>query len=307
MDRSPSPLLNLIARFSPGPTWLPRMLALVLAGVVVSPIAAQQRPSANSKAEIAPVQERILPHGDSESDHDSQSLDTQLHQLVDEVTTPDQLPSTLKALITLAVLSLAPAILLMTTCYVRVVVVLSLLRQAFGAQNLPPNQVVTALALFVTLLVMAPVWNDVKTQGVDPYVNKEISWEQAWEQGTLPVKRFMSRQISSAENQDDIMLFYQYLPQEEQIEPETYRDVPLKVLLPAFIISELKIAFLIGFQVFLPFLVIDLLVSSVTISMGMYMLPPMMISLPLKVVMFVIVDGWHLVIGLLLESFAPYT
>ncbi len=230
-----------------------------------------------------------------------------LKKLVGDVTSPEQLPSTLKAVLMLGVLSLAPAILLMTTCYVRVVVVLSLLRQAFGGQNLPPNQVITALALFVTLLVMAPVWNDVKKDAIDPYVNKEIAWSEAWEAGTRPLRRFMSRQIAMAENTNDIWLFYKYLPEDEQQEsPETFNDVPIQVLLPAFVISELKIAFLMGFQIFLPFLVIDLVVSSVTISMGMFMLPPTMVSLPLKLILFVVVDGWHLVIGMLLESFAPY-
>ena len=229
-----------------------------------------------------------------------------IQKMVGDVTAPDQLPSTLKALLMLGVLSLAPAILLMTTCYVRVVVVLSLLRQAFGGQNLPPNQVITALALFITLLVMAPVWNDVKKDAIDPYVDKEIAWDEAWDAGTRPLRRFMSRQISMAENTDNIWLFYKYLPEDQQKTPETFEDIPIQVLLPAFVISELKIAFLMGFQIFLPFLVIDLIVSSVTISMGMFMLPPTMVSLPLKLILFVVVDGWHLVIGMLLESFAPY-
>ena len=261
-----------------------------------------------ANSEISFAQDSPGRSSSSSSPEVGKGLDGEMSKLVEEVTSPEQLPSTIKALLTLGVLSLAPAILLMTTCYVRVVVVLSLLRQAFGAQNLPPTQVVTALALFITLLVMAPVWNDVKTNAIDPYVNEELTWDDAWEKGSLPVKRFMSRQIEVANNNDDILMFYQYLPESErQQEPETFRDVPMKVMLPAFIVSELKIAFLIGFQIFLPFLVIDLIVSSVTISMGMYMLPPTMVSLPLKIILFVIVDGWNLVIGMLLQSFAPYT
>ena len=220
---------------------------------------------------------------------------------------PEQFSSLLKAGLTLGVLSLAPAILLMTTCYIRVVVVLSLLRQAIGGQNLPPTQVITALAIFVTMLVMTPVWQDIKQDAIDPYTAEEIEWEVAWDKGTQPLMRFMSRQIEMAGNGQDVMLFYEYLPESQQVEtPQTYRDVPLQALLPAFIISELKVAFLIGFQVFLPFVVVDLFVSSVNISMGMYMLPPALISLPLKLILFVTVDGWHLIVGMLLQSFAPY-
>lgn len=255
---------------------------------------------------VQPAQHTNLEKNDDKAKESRQSAS--ITKLVEGVTQPEQFPSTIKAILMLGVLSLAPAILLMTTCYVRVVVVLSLLRQALGGQNLPPNQVVTALALFVTLLVMAPVWNDIKNEAIDPYTNKEITWETAWEAGTRPVKSFMSRQIEMAENEEDIWVFFQYLPAEEREQkPATYDDIPLRVLLPAFVISELKIAFLIGFQIFLPFLVIDLVVSSVTISMGMFMLPPTMVSLPLKLILFVLVDGWNLVIGMLLQSFAPYS
>jgi flagellar biosynthetic protein FliP len=211
----------------------------------------------------------------------------------------------------LTVLTLAPSILLMTTCFVRIIVVLGLLRQAIGAQQLPPSQVITALSIFMTVLVMAPVWQEVKDQAILPYINQEgtpIGLEEVIDRGIQPLKRFMSRQISLAENVDDIWLFFRYLPPEEQEQiPQTWNDVPFKVLLPAFMISELKIAFLIGFQIYLPFLVIDLVISSLTISMGMMMLPPVIISLPFKLILFVLVDGWHLVVGMLMESFAPYS
>jgi flagellar biosynthetic protein FliP len=206
----------------------------------------------------------------------------------------------------LTVLSLAPAILLMTTSFVRIVVVLGLLRQALGTQQLPPSQVITALALFMTLVVMMPTWNEVYSASIRPYSTGEITDpEEAWNAGVVPLKEFMARQIDLAGNSDDVWLFYDYLPESQRRgqPPETYDQVPLQALLPAFMLSELKVAFLIGFQIYLPFLILDLVVSSVTISMGMMMLPPVMISLPLKLLLFVLVDGWTLVVRMLLESF----
>jgi flagellar biosynthetic protein FliP len=220
-------------------------------------------------------------------------------------TSPQKLSSTLQVMLLLTVLSLAPAILLMTTSFVRIVVVLGLLRQALGTQQLPPSQVITALALFMTLLVMAPTWTEVYDESIRPYSQGQLSPEDAWNAGAVPLKRFMSRQIELAGNSDDVWLFYDYLPasQKSLVPPETYDQVPLQALLPAFMLSELKTAFLIGFQIYLPFLILDLVVSSVTISMGMMMLPPVMISLPLKLLLFVLVDGWNLIVGMLLESF----
>jgi flagellar biosynthetic protein FliP len=223
-------------------------------------------------------------------------------------TSPEGLRSTLQAAMLLTVLSLAPAILLMTTSFVRIAVVLGLLRQALGTQQLPPNQVLTSIAMFMTLLLMTPVWKDVYDNAIQPYTDPavQMSPQEAWEAGVKPIRRFMSRQIDAAGNSDDVWLFYQYLPANTAA-PQTYDDVPLQVLLPAYMLSELKTAFLIGFQIYLPFLILDMVVASVTISMGMLMLPPVMISLPLKLMLFVLVDGWHLVVGMLLESFAPYT
>jgi flagellar biosynthetic protein FliP len=221
-------------------------------------------------------------------------------------TSPERLSSTLQVMLLLTVLSLAPAILLMTTSFVRIVVVLGLLRQAIGTQQLPPSQVMTTLAMFMTLLIMGPTWTEVYNHSIRPYSRGEITDpETAWNAGVVPLKRFMSRQIDLADNSDDVWLFYEYLPENQRSAkpPETYEDVPLVVLLPAFMLSELKVAFLIGFQIYLPFLILDLVVSSVTISMGMMMLPPVMISLPLKLLLFVLVDGWTLVVGMLLESF----
>jgi flagellar biosynthetic protein FliP len=223
---------------------------------------------------------------------------------------PDNLGSTLQVLLMMTVVSLAPAILLMTTSFVRIAVVLGLLRQALGIQHMPSNQVITSIAMFMTLLIMSPVWKDVYDDAVGPYTDPEVemSLEVAWQAGVKPIRTFMSRQIEIAGNSDDVWLFYQYLPHEESsTPPQTYDDVPLQALLPAFMLSELKTAFLIGFQVFLPFLIVDLVVSSITVSMGMLMLPPTAISLPLKLMLFVLVDGWTLIVGMLMESFAVYT
>jgi len=220
-------------------------------------------------------------------------------------TSPEGLSSTLQVMLLLTVLSLAPAIVLMTTCFVRIVVVLGLLRQALGTQNLPPSQVITALALFMTLFIMAPVWKQVYQGAVVPYTNHQISLQQAWDAGTRPIHRFMSLQIERCDNSDDVWLFLNYTPGRPA--PASYDDVPLEVLVPAFMLSELKTAFIIGFQIYLPFLILDMVVSSVMVSMGMLMLPPVMISLPLKLLLFVLLDGWHLVVGMLMESFQPFT
>lgn len=231
----------------------------------------------------------------------------------EDLASPESLPSSIKLAITLGVLSLAPAIVLMTTCYVRIIVVLTLLRQAFGVQQMPPTQVLTALSMFVTLLVMAPVWQQVKTDAIDPYTRADdpIPWQEAWDKGTAPVKSFMLKQIRLAQNENSIAVIYQNMPQQSandsQPLPQTLEEVPINIVLPAFLISELKVAFLLGFQIYLPFLILDLVVSSVTVSMGMVMLPPTMVSFPLKLILFVMVDGWNLVLGMLMQSFGPFT
>ncbi|MDX1964590.1 MAG: flagellar type III secretion system pore protein FliP [Pirellulales bacterium] len=217
-------------------------------------------------------------------------------------TSPEGLSSALQVMLLLTVLSLAPAVLLMTTCFVRIIVVLGLLRQALGTQQLPPGQVLTSISLFLTLLVMTPVWKEAYDQGIAPYTNKQIGLEEAWTRGSAPLRRFMSAQIEQAGNRDTIWLLYKYQGEQLQIEPQTYDDVPLQILLPAYMLSELKVAFLIGFQIYLPFLVLDIVIATVTISMGMMMLPPVLISLPFKLLLFVLVDGWHLVVEMLLNS-----
>ena len=230
-------------------------------------------------------------------------------------TSPKGLASTLQVMLLLTIVSLAPAILLMTTGFVRIIVVLGLLRQALGTQQLPPSQVVTSIALFMTLLLMAPVWTQTYQQGLRPYTNNEIGLNDAFQRGVDPMRRFMAHQIQRTGNDDDVYLFLQYLPEEVDLatgkapnyvyyDPqEGEKEVPLVALLPAFMLSELKTAFLIGFQVYLPFVILDIVVASVTISMGMLMLPPVLISLPFKLLLFVLVDGWRLVVEMLLESF----
>jgi len=215
------------------------------------------------------------------------------------------LSSTLQIMILLTVLSLAPAILLMTTCFVRIVVVLGLLRQAIGTQQLPPSQVITTLSLFISLLIMAPVWQRVYNDAVVPYTESQITGDEAWQRGVQPIRRFMSMQIERAGNAADVWLFLEYMP--DQPEPQTYDEVPLPALLPAFMLSELKTAFLIGFQIYLPFLILDMVIASVMVSMGMLMLPPVLISFPFKLLLFILVDGWHLIVGMLMESFQPFT
>jgi flagellar biosynthetic protein FliP len=231
-----------------------------------------------------------------------------------EWTSPQGLASTLQIMLLLTVVSLAPAILLMTTSFVRIIVVLGLLRQALGTQQLPPSQVITSIALFMTLLLMAPVWKQTYDEGIRPYTNSEIGLEEAFTRGVAPIRRFMANQLQRTGNDDDVYLFLEYLPGASETSKEkeyVYHDpqpgeteVPLVALLPAFMLSELKTAFLIGFQIYLPFVIIDIVVASVTISMGMLMLPPVLISLPFKLLLFVLVDGWRLVVEMLMQSFA---
>jgi len=273
-----------------------REIAAIALGMAICFAATPLLAQSNSAAPTSPSPAPLLPDPLTEA----------LRGGPESWTSPERLSSTLQVMLLLTVLSLAPAILMMTTSFVRIVVVLGLLRQAIGAQQLPPSQVITTLALFMTLLVMGPTWTETYNQSIRPYSRGEITDpETAWNLGIVPIKRFMSRQIDLANNSDDVWLFYEYLPvtQRSTKAPETYDDVPIVVLLPAYMLSELKVAFLIGFQIYLPFLILDLVVSSVTISMGMMMLPPVMISLPLKLLLFVLVDGWTLVVGMLLESF----
>jgi flagellar biosynthetic protein FliP len=220
---------------------------------------------------------------------------------IPELTSRENLGPALQMVLLLTVLSLAPAILVLCTSFTRIIIVLSLLRQALGTQNLPPNQVLTGLALFMTCVVMAPTWKTIRDDAVRPYLDGAIDQRQALERGIVPVREFMIAQIIAAENDETVLMFSQYAGQPA---PATWSDVGTTTLIPAFVLSELKVAFLMGFKVYLPFLVIDLVVSAVLISMGMMMLPPVLISLPFKLLLFVLVDGWALIVAGLMGSFA---
>src|SRR3982074_41836 len=197
----------------------------------------------------------------------------------------------------LTILSLVPAILMMVTSFVRITIVLSFVRNAIGAQQMPPNQVLVGLALFLTLFVMAPTWQRINTEALQPYMNSQMPADQAFDAGSQPLREFMFKQV----RERDLALFIQVggLPQ-----PKTQADVPTYALIPAFMISELKTAFQMGFLVLVPFLVIDIVVSSVLMSMGLFVLPPASISLPFKLLLFVMADGWHLIVRSLVTSFS---
>jgi flagellar biosynthetic protein FliP len=216
---------------------------------------------------------------------------------VGESKDPGEISVLLQIVFLLTILSLAPSILIMMTSFTRLVVVFSFLRHALGTQTMPPNQVMIALALFLTLFIMTPTWQAVHEKAWVPYQEKKISQAQALEEALKPVRQFMIKQT----REKDLGLFIQMV---KMPKPKNLDEIPTTVLLPSFMISELKSAFMIGFILYVPFLVIDMVVSSVLLSMGMMMLPPMMISLPLKLLLFVLVDGWNLLVGSLVKSFA---
>ena len=210
--------------------------------------------------------------------------------------TPNQLVTTLNIIIVLTILALAPSIIFIMTSFLRLIIVFSFLRQAMGTQSMPPNTILVTMALILTFFIMEPVATKSYNEGVKPYLSEQIGYEEAFVRGVKPFKDFMLKNT----REKDLALFYRIrnLPN-----PKTIDDVPLSVLVPAFMISELKTAFEIGFLIYLPFLVIDMVVSSVLMAMGMMMLPPVMISLPFKLLIFVLVDGWNLLVQRLIESF----
>ena len=207
----------------------------------------------------------------------------------------------LPAAITFGVMSLAPALLLMTTCFVRMSVVLSLTRQAIGTANLPSTQIITSLALFLSALVMWPVWTTAYQAGIEPYQAGEVSLQEAFDRGSLPIRRWMSHQIEEAGNRDTVALFLRRHPDGVN-QVDSYDQIPTEVLLPAFLVSELEVAFMIGFRILLPFLVLDCVVATLVVSTGLVMLPPTIVSLPLKLLVFVMADGWSLVVRGLLDG-----
>jgi len=214
------------------------------------------------------------------------------------------LKSSLELVLLLTVIGLAPSLLILCTCFTRIVIVLSLLRQALGTQSLPPNQVIVGLSLFLTAVVMMPTLERSYVEGVQPYVAGDITdAEEAWRLTRQPLRDFMFAQIEAAGNWSAVYMMLEYRGVDTSRPGELTRaDVDMLSLIPAYILSELKVAFLMGFRLYLPFLVIDLVISSMLVSMGMLMLPPVMIALPFKLLLFVLVDGWQLVVGSLLAG-----
>ena len=267
------------------------LLLATLAAPVFAADAAANVPAELAVTPIAPVP------APAERSASAPPVEAGLGQLFKALSPGTVLPSA----VLVGVMSLAPALLLMTTCFVRMSVVLSLLRQGLGAPQIPSNQVVASLAIFLSAMVMWPVWKQAWRDGVEPYQQGTVTVAEAYDRGSLPIRRWMAAQIEQAGNRDTMLLFLARHPEGPR-NVATYDDVPVETLLPAFLVSELETAFAIGFRLLLPFLVLDLLVATLVVSTGLVMLPPTLVSLPLKLLVFVAADGWTLVIQSLLDS-----
>lgn len=219
---------------------------------------------------------------------------------IQEASSAQNISQSLQMIFILTILALAPSILIMMTAFLRIIISLHFLRSAIGTQTMPPNQILIGLALFLTLFIMSPVLSNIKTNAIDPYEQEQITQEVALERGIAPLKEFMLRQTRD----EDIKLFMD-LSDKAPLEDSSQilEELPLYVVIPAFVISELRAGFIIGFLIYLPFIVIDMVVASTLMSMGMMMLPPAMISLPFKILLFILVDGWNLIIGQLVQTF----
>jgi flagellar biosynthesis protein FliP len=231
-----------------------------------------------------------------------------LSRVLPAATTPEAVSATLKIVVIMTVLTLAPAILMMTTCFTRILIVLAMLRQALGVQQLPPSQILVGISLFLTFFIMAPTYQRIHAEAIKPWLDDapDMTQRKAIDIAEGHIREFMFNQIERTKNEEDIYLFLEYarkgpIPLSERV---TRADVPTSALIPAFILSELKTSFILGFRIYLPFLVIDMVIATLLISMGMLMLPPVLISLPFKLLLFVLADGWHLVVGTLLSGFA---
>jgi flagellar biosynthesis protein FliP len=209
---------------------------------------------------------------------------------------PGQVSNTLRIIILLTVMSIAPSFLVLMTCFTRIVIVLGFVRTALGTQQMPPNQVIVGLALFMTFFVMGPTFSEVNKDALQPFMDGKMTQQEAFDTASAPLKEFMTKHT----REKDLALFMDYAKLDK---PKSIDDIPLTALVPAFTISELKSAFQMGFMIFVPFLVIDMIVASILMSMGMMMLPPVMISLPFKILLFILVDGWNLIVKSLLMSF----
>lgn len=234
---------------------------------------------------------------------------------VDKADSPKEYVDNIKILILMTVLTLLPSIVIMTTCFIRIIVVFSLFKNAIGAQQAIPKEVLIGLALFLTFFIMAPTYNKINDESIKPYLNNKLTNEEAWTKGTTPLREFMLKQTKVK----DLKLFLEVGNLEEKVKVKVdtkgkaieekgekvydYSEVPIYAIIPAFIISELKTAFEIGFLIFIPFLIIDIVTGSILMSMGMFMVPPVMISLPFKLLLFVMVDGWNLLVRALILSF----
>lgn len=264
------------------PSWV--TLPLLLVALLTPTAFAQSEPGSAAKSEI------VIPD---------------ISKVIPTAADPKGVSASLQILVLLTVLTLVPAILTMMTSLPRIIVVLGLLRQAIGVPQLPPGQVLLGLSLFMTAVVMAPTWRLIQTQAAEPYLNNQLGQAEAFDISARHLKEFMHRQIAHAGNDEDIYLFLEYSQSAPAATAEelTVDAVPLTAMVPAFMLSELKTAFIMGFRIYLPFLVIDMVIATILTSMGMMMLPPVLISLPFKLLLFVLADGWHLVVESLLRSF----
>jgi len=215
---------------------------------------------------------------------------------LEDAKNPQQVSTALQVLFVLTVLSVAPAILLMTTCFTRIVIVLGFIRQALGTQNMPPTQIIIGLSLFLSFFIMSPTLNEINDKALQPYMNEKISQKEAIEKAVNPIREFMFSQVK----EEELSLLSEITLDNKPLDKEA---IPTMTLIPAFMLSELKRAFTMGFMIYIPFLVIDMIVASILMSMGMMMLPPVIISMPFKLLLFVLVDGWGLVVGSLIKSF----
>lgn len=207
----------------------------------------------------------------------------------------EDVSTTLQILLLLTVMSLAPSILIMTTSYLRIIIVFHFLKNAMGTQQMPPSQLLAGIALFITFFIMAPTWSQVNDAALKPLMNDEITLEEAYDEGVVPIREFMFSQVRN----EDLKLFVEMANIEQ---PENRNDLPTYILVPAYALSELRAGFIIGFFLFIPFVMIDLIVGSILLSMGMMMIPPMMISLPFKILLFILVDGWNLIVGSVVQG-----
>jgi flagellar biosynthetic protein FliP len=271
------------------PRWPARAALLVLmalAGLACAPAAAQP---ADAPGLAGPSDPLFIPD---------------LSRWLPAARSRESLSTTLQIFVLLTILTVLPSVILMMTCFVRMLTVLALLRMALGTQTLPPSQVLVALALFMTALAMAPTWERIRTEAVNPYLEGRLPQTEALGRAAAELRTFMIEQIEASGNGQDVYMMYEYAARRALAPDETLtrESVPLTALLPAYLLSELKTAFLIGFRIYLPFLVIDMVIATVLVAMGMMMLPPVLISMPFKLLLFVLADGWHLVAGSLLAG-----